>query len=116
MLERVAWRKKAPGARPAAGLVLLCVAYAAGGCATQSQPREAQEIPRYSNSNMYCRAYNYSPQLIPLLPECKPDPPGSTVFQQATTVWTYYRSDPKPLSADPDRKQSQHFGRKPSSH
>ena len=116
MLERTAPKmRKGQEAWAAAGL-LLCVAYGVGGCATQSQPREAQEIPRYSNSNMYCRAYNYSPQLIPLLPECKPDPPGSTVFQQATTVWTYYRSDPKPLSADPDRKQSQHFGRKPSGH
>jgi hypothetical protein len=104
MLERAAWRKrKGPGAWAAAGL-LLCVAYGVGGCATQSRPREAQNIPRYPNSNMYCRDYNYSPQLIPLLPECKPDPPGSTVYQQATTVWTYYRSDSKSPSASPNRK------------
>jgi hypothetical protein len=44
---------------------------------------------------MYCRDYNYSPELIPLLPECKPDAPGSTVFQQYTTVWTSNRSDSK---------------------
>jgi hypothetical protein len=40
---------------------------------------------------MYCCDYNYSPQLTPLLPECKPDPPGSAVYQQATTIWTYSR-------------------------
>jgi hypothetical protein len=44
---------------------------------------------------MYCREYNYSAQLIPLLPECKPDPPGGTVYQQNTTVWTYNGSDSK---------------------
>jgi hypothetical protein len=49
---------------------------------------------------MYCRDYNYSPQLIPLLPECKPDPPGSTVYQQATTVWTYGRSGSESSSGD----------------
>src|SRR6266481_3719784 len=95
MLERRKARKrKASSSSTALGL-LLCVAYGAVGCATQSQTHEAQEIPRYSNSNMYCREYNYSPQLIPLLPECKPDPPGSTVYQQTTTVWTYKRSDSK---------------------
>jgi hypothetical protein len=114
MLERTAPKmRKGQEAWAAAGL-LLCVAYAVGGCATQSRPREAQNIPRYANSNMYCRDYNYSPQLIPLLPECKPDPPGSTVYQQATTVWTYYRSNSKSPSAGPNRKQSQHFGRKTS--
>jgi hypothetical protein len=114
MLERTAPKmRKGQEAWAAAGL-LLCVAYVVGGCATQSRPREAQNIPRYANSNMYCRDYNYSPQLIPLLPECKPDPLGSTVYQQATTVWTYYRSDSKSPSAGPNRKQSQHFGRKTS--
>jgi hypothetical protein len=89
MADGVASRKrKAPSAWTAFGL-LLCVAYGAVGCAAQSQTHEAQEIPRYSNSNMYCRDDNYSPQLIPLLPECKPDPPGSTVYQQTTTVWAY---------------------------
>jgi hypothetical protein len=91
MLERAAAkRREAPGAWVALGL-LLCVIEVAAGCAMQSQTRESREIPRYFNSNMYCREYNYSPQLIPLLPECKPDPPGSTVYQQATTVWTYKR-------------------------
>lgn len=94
---------KASSAWAAFGL-LLCVAQGAGGCTTQSQTHQAQEFPRYSNSNMYCREYNYSPQLIPLLPECKPDPPGSTVYQQLTTVWTYYGSDPKPPSTGPNRK------------
>jgi hypothetical protein len=88
MADGVASRKrKTPRACTAFGL--LCVIHGAGGCAAQSQTHQAQEIPRYSNSNMYCREYNYSPQLIPLLPECKPDPPGSTVYQQATTVWAY---------------------------
>jgi hypothetical protein len=95
MFERVAWKKrKAPSASIAIGL-LLCVAQAAVGCATQSQPREAEQIPRYSNSNMYCRDSSYSPKLIPLVPECKPDPPGSTVYQVLTTVWTYNRSGSK---------------------
>ena len=95
MLERVAWRKrKAPSAWMAFGL-LLCVVYGAGGCTIQAQSHPAKEIPRYSNSNMYCREDNYSPQLIPLLPECKPDPPGSAVYQRATTVWTYNRSGSK---------------------
>jgi len=86
-----AWRKrKAPRAWTAIGL-LVCVVQGAGGCAGQSQTQQAQEIPRYANSNMYCREYNYSPQLIPLLPECKPDPPGAAVYQQYTTVWTYRR-------------------------
>jgi hypothetical protein len=87
----LAWRKrKGPSAWRALGL-LLCIIHGVGGCATQSQTHRAQEIPRYSNSNMYCREYNYSPELIPLLPECKPDPPDSTVYQQTTTVWTYNR-------------------------
>jgi hypothetical protein len=91
MLERVAWgKRKTPSAWMAFGL-LLCVV-GSSGCSTQSQTHPAQEIPRYTNSNMYCREDNYSPQLIPLLPECKPDPPGGTVYQQATTVWTYNRS------------------------
>jgi hypothetical protein len=95
MLPRVAWRKrKTPRAWRAFGL-LLCVACGAGGCAAQSQSHEAQEVPSYSNSNMYCREYNYSAQLIPLLPECKPDPPGGTVYQQNTTVWTYNSLDSK---------------------
>ena len=99
MLERVAWRKRiAPSARMAFRL-MLCVAGAAG-CASQSQTHATQEIPRYSNSNMYCRDDNYSPQLIPLLPECKPDPPGSAVFQQATTVWTYKPSTSESSSGD----------------
>jgi hypothetical protein len=73
----------------------------------QSQANEAQKVKRSSNGNMYCREYNYSPQLIPLLPECKPDPPDSTVYQQATTVWTYNRPDPKllPASGDSDQKR-----------
>jgi hypothetical protein len=92
MVECVASRKRqAPSAWTAFG-VLLCVAYGAVGCAAQSQTHQAQELPRYSNSNMYCRDDNYSPQLIPLLPECKPDPPGRTVYQQSTTVWIYDRS------------------------
>ena len=84
-------KRTAPSAWTAIGL-LLSVVHVAGGCAAQSQNRQAQEIPRYSNSNMYCREYNYSPELIPLLPECKPDPPGAAVYQQYTTVWTYNRS------------------------
>jgi hypothetical protein len=68
MADGVASRKrKAPSAWTAFGL-LLCVIHGAGGCAAQSQTHQAQEIPRYSNSNMYCREYNYSPELIPLLP------------------------------------------------
>lgn len=87
----LAWRKrKAPSAWTALGL-LLCVVHGAGGCAAQSQTHQAQEIPRPSNSNMYCRQYDYSLQLILLLPECKPDPPGTSVYQQYTTVWTYPR-------------------------
>ena len=81
-------KRTVPNALTAFGL-LLCVVCGAAGCATQSQSPQAQEIPGYSNSNMYCREYNYSPQLIPFLPECKPDPPDTTVYQQATTVWTY---------------------------
>jgi hypothetical protein len=100
MFERVAWGKgKAPSAWMAFGL-LLCVAYGAGGCTTQSQTHPAQGIPRYSNSNTYCREDNYSPQLIPLLPECNPDPPGGTVYQQVTTVWTYNRSGSESSSGD----------------
>jgi hypothetical protein len=100
MVESIESRKRqAPSAWMAFGL-LLCVAYGAGGCTTQSQTHLAQEIPRYPNSNMYCREDNYSPQLIPLLPECKPDPPDSTVFQRATTVWTYNRSASESSSGD----------------
>jgi hypothetical protein len=95
MVERVAWRKlKAPTAWTAFGL-LLCVVRGAGGCAAQSQTHQAQEIPRYLNSNMNCRDDNYSPQLIPLLPECKPDPRDSLIYQQTTTVWTYNRPGSK---------------------
>jgi hypothetical protein len=83
-------KRKAPSTWTARGL-LLCVVYGAGGCAAQTQTHQAQEIPRPSNSNMYCREYDYSPQLILLLPECKPDPPGTSVYQQYTTVWTYPR-------------------------
>ena len=91
----LAWRKrKASSAWTAFGL-LLCLVLGVGGCAVQSRTHQAQDIPRYSNSNMYCRDYNYSPELIPLLPECKPDAPGSTVFQQYTTVWTSNRSGSK---------------------
>ena len=91
MADGVASRKrKEPSAWTAFGL-LLCVIHGAGGCAAQSQTHQAQGVTLYSNSNMYCREYNYSPELIPLLPECKPDPPDSTVYQQATTVWTYKR-------------------------
>jgi hypothetical protein len=93
MRESAAWRKLTRRSALTALGSLLCVAFAAAGCASQSQNYEAQTIPRYVNGNMYCREYNYSPQLISLLPECKPDPPGSTVYQQATTVWTYNRSD-----------------------
>jgi hypothetical protein len=91
MVEHIESRKRQPPSAWKAFGLLLCVAYGAVGCAAQSQTHEAQRIPHYSNSNMYCREYNYSPELIPLLPECKPDPPDSTVFQQATTVWTYNR-------------------------
>ena len=84
--------RKAPSVGKAFGLLLCVACGAVVGCATQSQTHGAQELSRYANSNMYCRDDNYSPQLIPLLPECKPDPPGSTVYQQATTVWTYKRS------------------------
>jgi hypothetical protein len=94
-------KRRVAGAWRALGL-LLCVAGAVG-CATQSQTHQAQEIPRFSNSSMYCRDDNYSPQLIPLLPECKPDPPGSTVYQQATTVWTYSRSGSQSSSDGADR-------------
>jgi hypothetical protein len=91
MVERIDSRKRqAPSAWMAFGL-LLCVVYGAVGCAAQSQTHEAQRIPPYLNGNMYCRNDNYSPQLIPLLPECKPDPPGAAVYQQSTTVWTYPR-------------------------
>src|SRR3984957_832456 len=99
----LAWRKrKTPSAWTTLGL-LLCVVLGAGGCAAQSQTHQAQEIPRYANSNMYCREYNYSPQLVPLLPECKPNPPGSTVYQQYTTVWTYNRSGIKSYSDGANR-------------
>ena len=92
MLERgTARKRKGPFPWAAAGL-LLCVACGLGGCATQSLTHQAEGIPRYANSNMYCREYNYSPQLIPLLPECKPDPPSTTVYQDLTTVWTYNRA------------------------
>ena len=92
MFERVVCRKRKPRSAWTAFGLLLCLVLGAVGCATRSQTHQAQDIPRYSNSNMYCRDDNYSPQLIPLLPECKPDPPGSTVYQQATTVWTYNRA------------------------
>jgi hypothetical protein len=104
MLETTAWRKRRRRSAWTAIELLLSVAFAAAGCASRSQTYEAQTIPRYSNGNMYCREYNYSPQLISLLPECKPDPPGSTVYQQATTVWTYNRLDSNlpPASRNPD--------------
>jgi hypothetical protein len=103
MLERIAWRKRrAPGAWMAFRL-MLCVVDAAG-CASQAQTHPAQEIPHYSNSNMYCREDNYSSQLIRLLPECKPDPSGGTVYQQATTVWTYKSSGSQSSSVDPVHK------------
>jgi hypothetical protein len=91
MLQTGAWRKRTRRNVWTAVGLLLCVAFAAAGCVSQSHTYEAQNIPRFSNGNMYCREYNYSPQLIALLPECKPDPPGSTVYQQATTVWIYSR-------------------------
>lgn len=106
MLEGAAWRK--PTRRSALITIgfLLSVAFVAAGCASQSHLK-AQTIPREANGNMYCRENNYSPQLIVLLPECRPDPPDSTVYQQATTVWTYNRLDPKlpPPIGDRDQKR-----------
>jgi hypothetical protein len=91
MAERVTSRKRQPPSVWTMFGLLACVVHGAVGCATQLQTQNAQETPRYSNSNMYCREYNYSPRLIPLLPECKPDRPGAAVYQQYTTVWTYNR-------------------------
>src|ERR1700736_6742466 len=102
MTKPVASKKRRVASACTALGLLLCVAGSLG-CVTQSQTHQAQEIPRFSNSNMYCRDDNYSPQLIPLLPEGKPDPPGSTVYQQATTVWTYSRSGSQSSSDGADR-------------
>src|SRR5882672_7880891 len=107
MLESAAWRKRTRRSAWTAIGLLSCVAFGAAGCASRSQTYEAKIIPRYSNGNMYCREYNYSPQLISLLPECKQDPPDSTVYQQATTVWTYNRPGSKllPASGSPDQQR-----------
>jgi hypothetical protein len=45
-------------------------------------------IPRDANSFQYCRPAAYAPEVAELVPECKPDPPGSEVYQLTTSVWT----------------------------
>jgi hypothetical protein len=70
------------------GFLLVCASVLCGGCTLETGTGKAEKIPRYANSFQYCRPTAYAPDVAALVPECKPDPPGSTVYQLTTTVWT----------------------------
>jgi hypothetical protein len=69
-------------------LLLVSASVLSGGCTLESGTGKAQKIPRYANSFQNCRPDAYAPDVAALVPECKPSPPGATVYQLTTTVWT----------------------------
>jgi hypothetical protein len=85
------------------GMLLVCGSVLYCGCTFQAQTGGAEKIPRYANSFLYCRPMAYAPDVAELVPECKPDPPGSKVYQLTTTVWTSRASSS--TASSPDRSE-----------
>jgi len=77
------------------GVSLFVNACAPGGGSPQTGP-----IQRYQNGFLYCRPTAYDPDVAKLVPECKPDPAGSKVYQLTTTVWTRRTSSSSASSPD----------------
>jgi hypothetical protein len=94
---------KDPSGWTALGLLLCVVDGAIGDARRDRYLTKLRTFHLTRLATSYRRESNYAPQLIPLLAECKPDPPGSTVYQRYTTVWTYTPSGSTPSSDGANR-------------
>jgi hypothetical protein len=74
--------------RQLSAVLLVSVSVLYSGCTTlPKQTGETQKIPQFANSFQLCLPTVYAPDVAKLVPECRPYPPGSKVYQLTTTVW-----------------------------
>ncbi len=93
-------------------MIWTCAAFFSGGISWAPVGVENSRLPiiaaianlksiLFDNGFVLCRPTAYSPE-VALAPECKPDPPGRTIYQLTTTVWIGDRSDSKSLRGAPN--------------